>query len=150
MIRALTVSILLASASAWAVGENIAVTGPASQQLSQTLCISMDCVKAGADYTVSSKLVGSKMELKVTGPSGVRLSLLLETAGDGQLANSEAMSATSQLIQAIENPVAPKAPAAVEKPAAPVKNAKKLARALKGSKKTQNAVRVAARKLSRG
>lgn len=144
MIRALTLSILLASASAWAVGENIAVTGPAREQLSETLCISMDCMKGGADYTVSSKLVGSKMELKVTGPSGVRLSLLLETNGDGRLANSDAMTATSQLIQAIENPVAPKAAAAVEKPAAPV--AKKAP-----SKKAAKLVRVASsRKLSRG
>lgn len=146
MIRALAALALVASVPAWAVGENISVTGPAREQLSQTLCISMDCLKGGSDYTISSKVVGGKMELKVLGPSGPRLSLSLPITGDGQLTNSDAMTATSQLIQAIENPLVAKE--AVEKPAAKV--SKKKGKLAKAAKKAKNPVRVAARKLARG
>ena len=143
MIRALTFLALVASVPAWAVGEHISVSGPARDQLSETLCISMECAKTG-DYSVISKVVGGKMELKVLGPSGPRLTLSLPINEDGRLANSDAMTATSQLVQAIENPVAAKE-AAVSKAPAKVKKSK-FAKAHKVAKP----VRVAARKLSRG
>jgi hypothetical protein len=115
MIRALTFAALVASLPAWAVGEHITVTGPAKDQLKETLCISMEC-KGGGDYVISSRVVGGQMELKVSGPSGPRFSTLLPLGEDGQLSNSDAMTATSQLIQAIENPNALKKAEASEKP----------------------------------
>ncbi len=145
MIRALPLFALVASLPAWAVGEHLNVTGPAREQLSETLCISMECGKGG-DYTVSSKVVAGRMELKVLGPSGPRLTLTLPINDDGRLANSDAMTATSQLVSAIENPVVAKEAAAAEKPA--VKKGVKLAKATKH--KVAKPVRVAARKLSRG
>ncbi|GEM_PF-3588551 len=144
MIRALTAFVLVASLPAWAVGEHIAVTGPAREQLSQTLCISMEC-SGGGDYTVSSKLVGNKMELKVIGPTGTRFSVTLPVDDNGRLLNSDAMTATSQLVQAIENPQAQKE-AAVEKPKATAKKAK----VAKATSKKAKPVRVAARKVTRG
>ena len=146
MIRALAFLALVSAAPAWAVGEHITVSGPAKEQLSETLCISMEC-NAGGDYTVLSRLVAGKMELKVLGPSGPRMTLMLATTGDGRLFNSDAMMATSQLVQAIENPVAAKE-AVAEKPAAKAKKSAKLAKAAKV--KVAKPVRVAARKLSRG
>lgn len=120
MIRALTVTALVASLPAWAVGEHIKVTGPAKDQLTETLCVSMEC-SAGADYTVSSRVVGNQMELKVSGPSGTRFTTQLPLTEDGTLSNSNVMTATSQLITAIENPTAlkqaaPEKTAAVEAP----------------------------------
>jgi hypothetical protein len=151
MIRLLSILALVAAAPAWAVGEHISVTGPAREQLSETLCISMEC-NGGADYTIASKQVGGKMELKVVGPSGIRLSLTMAINVDGRLANSDAMTATSQLIQAIEAPVVAKETAAVEKAekasAAKAKAKVKTAKAVK--KPAARPVRVAARKLSRG
>lgn len=144
MIRALTFLALVASVPAWAVGEHISVSGPAKDQLSETLCISMECSARG-DYTITSKVVGSKMELKVVGPSGPRFSLALPLADDGRMSNSDAMTATSQLVQAIENPVAVKE--VVEKSPAK-KKVSKYAKAAK--KKTAKPMRVAARKISRG
>ena len=144
MIRALAVVGLLTSVPAWAVGEHISITGPAHEQLSQTLCISMECGKSG-DYTVSSKRVGEKMELKVLGPSGLRLSLSLPVNADGQMANSDAMTASAKLVQAIESPVVKEA--AAQKPAAK----KKLGKWAKDSKrKLAKPVRLASRKLARG
>ena len=81
MIRALSVLALVASLPAWAVGEHITVSGPAKEQLSETLCISMECT-AGGDYVISSKVIAGKMELKVMGPSGPRLTLSLPLADD--------------------------------------------------------------------
>ena len=145
MIRALSLLALVSSLPAWAVGEHIAISGPAREQLSETLCISMEC-NAGTDYAVSSKIVGSKMELKVSGPGGTRLSLSLPVNDDGRLANSDAMTATSQLVQAIEAPASMKE-AAAEKPAVTKKKPSKLAAA---KHKLAKPVRVASRKLSRG
>ncbi len=144
MIRVLSFIAVVGSSPAWAVGEHVAVSGPASEQLSQTICISMECVKGG-DYTVSSKAVGGKMELKVTGPGGPRLSLSLPINDDGRLSNSDAMAATSQLVQAIEAPAGSKS---AEKTG--VKSAvKKKARFAKAHKLAKP-VRVASRKVSRG
>lgn len=137
---------LIGSSPAWAVGEHLTVTGPGREQLSETLCISMEC-NAGGDYTVTSRLVAGKMELKVLGPSGPRLTLMVATSGDGRLVNSDAMTATSQLVQAIENPVVAKE-AVTSKPAVKAKKSAKLAKASKA--KVAKPVRVAARKLSRG
>ena len=124
MKRTLPILALLASLPAWAVGEHISVTGPAREQLSETLCISMEC-NGGTDYTVASKVVGAQMELKVLGPDGgVRLTLKMPAIGN-RMASSDAMSATSQLVHAIETPfVAPPVKAAVEKPAKKTKVAK--------------------------
>ena len=142
MVRTIPLFALLAAMPAWAVGEHIAVTGPAREQLSETLCISMECVTSGADYTVTSKVVGKKMELKVLGPSGdVKLTLKNDLNEFGRLSASDAMSATSQLVHAIENPSTVKA--AVEKPAK-----KKLNRWAK--RHLHAPIRVAARMRSRG
>lgn len=146
MIRALTILALVAAAPAWAVGEHVSISGPAREQLSQTICISMECA-GGDDYLISTKRVGGKMELKVSGPSGPRLTLTLPINDDGRLANCDAMSATSQLIQAIEAPAVAREVAAVEKQAGKVARAK-VARAPK--RVLAKPVRVAARKLSRG
>ena len=146
MIRALSLLALVSSLPAWAVVEHIAISGPALEQLSETLCISMEC-NASGDYTIASKVVAGKMELKVLGPSGPRLSLTLPINDAGRLANCDAMTATSKLVQAIENPVAAKE-AAVEKKSTVKKKLSKVAKASK--RKLPNPVRVAARKLSRG
>ena len=104
-MRRLSLFWVLASAPAWAVGEHIAVTGPAREQLRETLCISMECGPGASDYTVTSKLVGEQMELKVLGPNGtVRFTLMTPTSGAGKLSASDAMNASTRLVHAIENP----------------------------------------------
>ena len=142
MMRTLLTLVFLTCLPAWAVGEHISVTGPAREQLSETLCISMECVQGAHDYTVTSKVVGSQMELKVLGPDGaVRFTLKAPASDNGRLASSDAMSATSQLVHAIETPFAGKA--AVEKPA--LKKAPKLAK-----RHLHAPIRVAARMRARG
>lgn len=143
MKRIFPILALLTALPAWAVGEHIAVTGPAREQLSETLCISMECVAGAHDYTVTSKVVGAQMELKVLGPdNGVRLTLKTPLNGNGRLASSDAMTATSQLVHAIETPFVPKA-AALEKK--PVKKSAKLAK-----RHLHAPIRVAARMRARG
>jgi len=140
-MRTLPIVALLASLNAWAVGEHIAVTGPAKDQMSETLCISMECGK-GHDYTVASKLVGEQMELKVLSPDGsVRFTLKTPVNANGRIGASDAMTATAQLVHAIENP-APEKAAAVEKPAR--------AKVAAAKHKVHAPVRVAARMRSRG
>ena len=147
MTRTLLVLATLAALPAWAVGEHISVTGPAKEQLSETLCISMEC-KAGNDFTVSSKLVGEQMELRVVGPDGtVRLTMKAATNGQGRMSSCDAMSATSQLVHAIETPFTPSK--VVE--AAPAKKAVKLSAKSKLAKRQLHApIRVAARMRARG
>ncbi len=141
-MRTFLILAFLASLPAWAVGEHISVTGPARDQLKETLCISMECVPGASDFTVSSKVVGAQMELKVLGPSGeVRLTLKTPVSDNGRLASSDAMTATSQLVHAIETPFTP-TKAAVEKPAA--KKTKLAKRHLHAP------IRVAARMRARG
>ncbi len=145
MIRVLSFVTLVASIPAWAVGEPISITGPARDQLSQTLCISMECGQRGGDYVVTSKVVAGKMELRVVGPSGLRLSLMMPLTDDGRLTNSDAMTATSQLVHAIETPAAAKEAIVEKRPAA---KKSKLAKSTK--QKGPKPMRLAARKLSRG
>src|SRR4051794_13410967 len=101
MMRSLLpVAALLASLPAWAVGEHIAVTGPAKDQMSETLCISMECGK-GRDYTVASKVIGEQMELKVLGPDGsTRFTMKTPLNANGRIGASDAMTATAQLVHA--------------------------------------------------
>jgi hypothetical protein len=123
-MRTLLVLSFLASLPAWAVGEHIAVTGPAKDQLSETLCISMECAGSN-DYIVSSKVVGDEMQLKVTGADGlVRLTLKTPVGPNGRLASSDAMSATSQLVHAIETPYSASKAVAEKVEKKPAKKAK--------------------------
>jgi hypothetical protein len=146
MIRSLPVLAILVSLPAWAVGEHIAVTGPAQDQLKESLCISMECGKGGHDFTVTSKLVGDQMELRLLGPDGAaRFTQLVPVNGSRQMASTDAMAATSQLVHAIENPTAAKA--TVEKAEKPAKSVKaKFAKKLK----LHAPIRVAARMRDRG
>lgn len=106
MKRLLPALALLAGLPAWAVGEHIEVTGPAREQLSETLCISMECGTGAHDYTVSSKVVGEQMELKVIGSDGApRLILKSALNPAGRMASSDVMTAASQLVRAIEAPL---------------------------------------------
>ena len=76
MVRtALVLMTVLVAAPAWAVGERVSLPKglPFSEQLKETLCISMEC-GAGTDATVTAKVIkGNKAEIKVLSPSGCLL-----------------------------------------------------------------------------
>ena len=102
----------------------------------------MECVAGAHAYTVSSKVVGAQMELKVIGPEGAtRLILRSPLTSAGKLASSEVLTATSLLVHAIEAPGVNSKPAAVK----PTKKSAKLAK-----RPLHAPVRVAARLRARG
>src|SRR5947209_3909137 len=81
MVRTALVLMALMAAPAGAVGEKIILPGPAqpfASQISETLCVSMECVadkSGGLDATVTGKLIKpkkgqSQVELQVVSATG--------------------------------------------------------------------------------
>lgn len=93
-------------------------------QLKETLCVSMECVGRGeaAQATVVATPVKDKLEVKVVGMDGrVRRVEKVAVDADGRVSSFDLVSATAQLLYAIENPN-------VHLEAAPKKGSKKLAK----------------------
>jgi hypothetical protein len=135
----------MAATPAWAVGERIILpTGtPFSEQIRDTLCISMECVadgKSGLDATVTGKVVkakkGQQVELQVISPTGaVKATVKAPASENGRMSSMDLVAATSAVITAIEAPE-PKAKAApAAKPVAKAqknKSSKQVRLAVKG------------------
>ena len=135
MVRAILVLMALMAAPAWAVGERIIIPSaaqPFGDQLKDTLCISMDCVKDksnGLDATVTGKMLkggkkGDQVELTVISPTGAVKATVRAPVGDnGRISSMDLVTATSAIIAAIEGPE-PKEKAAKAEKAEPTKTAK--------------------------
>jgi|CXWL01.1.fsa_nt_gi hypothetical protein len=108
MIRPLTVAIALVSASAWATGERIQITGNGAYvaQLKETLCISMECVGKGqaAQANVIANVVKNELEVKVVGFDGRTRHIEKVAITNDRVSAFDLVSATSKLLAAIENP----------------------------------------------
>jgi len=146
MVRsALVLMTFLLAAPAWAVGERISVPkGHAfSEQLRETLCISMEC-GAGTDASVTAKVIkGNKAEIKVFSAAGALKATVTAPLGDdGRLSSMDLVAATSGIIQGIEGAEPGKA-AASKAPAASSKSKKALA--AKAKAKSKRAMKLAAK-----
>jgi len=96
---------------AYAVGERIIVTGASEAQLKETLCISMECVSQGqakaSGYSamIESKATKTGVEIRVLGADGkVRTSQKVPMGDSGRLSSTDLVSATSEIMTAIEDP----------------------------------------------
>ncbi len=149
MVRsALVLMVTLLAAPAWAVGERISVPKGLSfsDQLRETLCISMECGSA-TDASVTAKVIkGNKAEIKVFSPSGALKATVTAPLGDdGRLSSMDLVAATSGIIQGIEGSESSKASkASATASAAPAKSKKALA----SKAKSKRALKFAAK--SRG
>ncbi len=108
-IQSLLVVAGLVSMPAWAVGERIIVSGAADAQLKETLCISMECVSSksgGYSALVESKTLKSGgVEIRVVGADGkVRTTQRVPMSDQGRLSSTDLVSATSEIVTAIEDP----------------------------------------------
>lgn len=105
----LALAATLAALPAFATGERIfiASSGAASDQLRETLCFSMECVKSkdGVEVIVSARSAGDAIEVRVTGADGaVRLSQKVAALGDGRFGSTDLVSSTTRIFKAIEQP----------------------------------------------
>jgi hypothetical protein len=135
MVRTFLVLMAVTAAPAWAVGERIIIPSaaqPFGDQLKDTLCISMDCVKdksQGLDATVAGKILkgakkGDQVELTVISSTGaVKATVKAPLADNGRISSMDLVTATSAIIAAIEGPE-PKAKAAAADKPEPTKTAK--------------------------
>ncbi|MFT3840172.1 MAG: hypothetical protein QM723_24500 [Myxococcaceae bacterium] len=135
---------------AWAVGERITVSGPNDTQLKEVLCNSMECVSSaqarsnGYSAAVEAKTgKDGRIDIKVVGADGkVRTTQHVPLTDSGRLSETDLVSATTEIMAAIEDPDhKAKAEASKDsdepKPAAKGKHAK--------AKKTPKAIRFALR-----
>lgn len=133
LIRPVTVALALLSTSAFATGERIFVTGsPAhAEKLKETLCISMECVGKGqaAQVNVVATAMKDTLEVKVVGFDGRVRHIEKVPLKNDTVSAFDLVSATSGLLEAIENPNA--------RAEAPAKEPKKLAKKSSASKKQQ-------------
>ncbi len=151
MKHTLSMAVVLAglmAMPAWATGERIVVTGASEAQLKETLCISMECVSqaqarsSGYSAMVESKATKNGVEIRVLGADGkVRTSQKVPMNDSGRLSSTELVSATSEIVSAIEDPNR-RAKVSEEKAEAPAK-AKKSAKMAK--KHTLKGIRLASR-----
>ena len=106
MVRSVLVLMAMVSAPAWAVGERISIPKgqPFTEQLRETLCISMEC-GAGADASITAKVIkGNKAEIKVFSSSGALKATVTAPLGeDGRISSMDLVAATSGIIQGIES-----------------------------------------------
>ncbi len=139
----------LLAVPAWAVGERITVSGPNEAQLKEVLCNSMECVSAaqarasGFSASIESKTgKAGVIDIRVLGADGkVRTTQHVPLTDSGRLSETDLVSATTEIMTAIEDPDH-KAKAEASKDEAPAKPAKgKHAKA----KKTPKAIRLASR-----
>lgn len=139
MARSVLVLMALAAAPAWAVGERISLpkgAAPFTEQLRETLCISMEC-GAGVDASLTAKVIkGNKAEIKVLGPGGaVKATITAPINEAGRMSTMDLVAATSGIIAGIESSGAPAAPV-VEK---------KSKRALASKAKKKSSLKLAAK-----
>jgi hypothetical protein len=115
MVRTALVVAAMVAAPAWAVGEKVVFpvsSQPFSEQLKETLCVSMDCVgdhATGYDVAVTSTLVkdkkkGEQVEVRVLTPGGAVKATVLAPVHDGRLSSTDLVSAVSAVVAAIEAP----------------------------------------------
>jgi hypothetical protein len=141
-MKGILLAALLFSVPAWAVGERITVTGPLRDQLSETLCVPMECGTADGAISIVSRAAADGVVVKVLGADGtVRWSQKLTVNDEGRVPSMELITASTAMVKAIEAPQA-RAEAAAEaaKPVAKA-SAKKLA--AKKSAKPGKSVRLA-------
>lgn len=103
-MRSLLFAITLTALPAFATGETIIITGPAAQQLKDTLCISMTCVTSGArDFVITGKQSGGTVELTVTSTSGQRrLTHTVPLNEFNRMSSTDLVTATSLVQRSIE------------------------------------------------
>ena len=105
MVRSVLVLMVMVSAPAWAVGERISLPKghPFTEQLRETLCISMEC-GAGTDASITARVIkGNKAEIKVFTPSGnLKATVTAPLQDDGRISSMDLVAATSGIIQGIE------------------------------------------------
>jgi hypothetical protein len=134
---------------AWAVGERITVSGPNDTQLKEVLCNSMECISAaqaranGVSATVEAKTgKNGLIDIKVVGADGkVRTTQHVPLTDSGRLSETDLVSATTEIMAAIEDPDHKAGKAEASKDSDEAKPAKKHAKA----KKTPKAIRFASR-----
>ncbi|MBL8951271.1 MAG: hypothetical protein JNK82_10870 [Myxococcaceae bacterium] len=149
MVRsALVLMSLMVAAPAWAVGERVALPKGLtfSEQLKETLCISMEC-GSGVDATVTAKVIkGNKAEIKVLSPAGVvKATVTAPLDEEGRLSSMDLVAATSGIIQGIEG-TAKAAEAPAPAPAAKVaKGSKASKKSLASKLKSKKAMKFAAK-----
>ena len=103
MRRFLLLVTVLAAPAAFATGERVLLT-PASNPLSETLCFSMNCVKAGGrDAVVAMRPVKGGVEFTVTMANGQRrLTHVTKINENGKVSSTDLVRTTSLVLQAIE------------------------------------------------
>lgn len=126
-----TLLTVIAAGPAWAVGERLLVGGAeasAVAQLKETLCVSMECVgdirSMGVDVTVEAKVAKGLLQIDVASASGKHYATVKAELTDGRLGAMDLVSATSQILRAIEYPEARAAAAPAPAKARPSKWAK--------------------------
>jgi hypothetical protein len=148
-MRSLKTSLVLVAGlialPAFATGEriHIASTGDASEQLKETLCLSMECQasKEGVEVIVTAKAAGNGIDLKVMGADGsVRLSQRIAATDDGRFGSTDLVSATSKIFKAIEQPQLAREEAVAQKAAAAREQEQKVADAAKAKAAKQKAL----------
>jgi len=102
---------MLVSFPAWAVGERITVSGSNEAQLKEVLCNSMECVSTaqaranGYSAAVEAKTVKEVVEIRVLGADGrVRTTQRVPMNDMGRLSETDLVSATTEIMSAIEDP----------------------------------------------
>ena len=130
---------------AFATGEriHIASSGEASDQLKETLCLSMECQpsKDGVEVIVTARAAGNGIDLKVTAADGsVRLSQRIAATDDGRFGSTDLVSATSKIFKSIEQPQLAREEAAALKASASREKEEKVAVAAKAKAAKQKAL----------
>ena len=111
-MRTVLVIAALFSLPALATGERILLT-PVNSPLSETLCVSMNCITEGAhDVTIAAKEVKGVMQFTVTSASGqVKLTTSALLTESGTVSSTDLVHVTSLIVKAIEGPATPVADA---------------------------------------
>jgi hypothetical protein len=143
--KTLAVVAALIALPAFATGEriHIASSGAASDQLKETLCLSMECQasKEGAEVIVTARAAGNGIELKVTGADGaVRLSQRVPALDDGRFGSTDLVSSSTKIFKAIEQPQLAREEATEQKAQAARAQEQKVADAAKAKQAKQKAL----------
>lgn len=122
---------MLVSLPAWAVGERITVSGANETQLKEVLCNSMECVSSaqakanGYSAAVEAKASKDSVEIRVLGADGrVRTTQHVPMNDMGRLSETDLVSATTEIMSAIEDPDHKAAKAEADKADKPAKSKK--------------------------
>lgn len=92
------------AAPAWATGERVVVSA-AAEPFRETICVSMTCVTSGArDAVVTARTVKEGVEVTVKSASGqVKLVHVTPVTEDGELSSIDVVTASTQVVKAIES-----------------------------------------------